>query len=330
MLTAVLAIILFVILILPHEFGHVIVAKSLGVQVNEFAFGMGPAVWQKQGKETLYSVRIFPIGGYCALEGEDEESEHEGAFINKPAWVKILVLCAGSAMNVLIAVVIMSAVMGYYGSATTTIAEVTADSPAAEAGLLAGDRLVSVGDAPIDAWADVTPAIADGKETTVVVIRDGEETSLTVTPEESEGRYIIGITPEVTHNPVSAVRNGVIMSWGMTTSLFDALHQIFTGKVGANDLSGPVGMVSLVHQTSDRGPYFFLYLLSFVSLNLAIFNMLPFPALDGGRILFVIIRLITGKAITDRMEAVVHTAGMILLLLLMVFVTQKDILRLFQ
>jgi hypothetical protein len=116
------------------------------------------------------------------------------------------------------------------------------------------------------------------------------------------------------------------MSWGMTTSLFDALHQIFTGKVGANDLSGPVGMVSLVHQTSDRGPYFFLYLLSFVSLNLAIFNMLPFPALDGGRILFVIIRLITGKAITDRMEAVVHTAGMILLLLLMVFVTQNDIL----
>ena len=330
MTTAILAVLLFVILILPHEFGHFIVAKALGVQVNEFAFGMGPAIWQKQGKETLYSIRIFPIGGYCALEGDDEDTESEKAFVKKPAWVKILVLLAGSAMNVLIAVVIMSAVMGYYGSATTTIAEITPDSPAMQAGVQVGDRLVMVGDTEISSWADVTPALKDGEETTVVVMRDGEKTLLHVTPEKSEDRYIIGITPVITHSPVIALKNGCLICLDMMTSLFDALHQIFTGQAGADELSGPVGMVSLVHQTSDRGAYFFLYLLSFVSLNLAVFNMLPFPALDGGRILFVILRLITGRAITDRMEAVVHTTGMILLLMLLVFVTRNDILRLFQ
>ena len=233
-------------------------------------------------------------------------------------------------MNVLIAVVIMSALMGYYGSATTTIDAVTPDSPAMTAGLQAGDRLVRIGDSEIASWGDVTPALGDGEETTVVVVRGGEETLFKVTPEKSEDRYIIGITPVISHNPVTAVKNGCIVCWGMTTSLFDALHQIFTGKAKADELAGPVGMVTLVHETSGQGAYFFLYLLSFVSLNLAIFNLLPFPALDGGRIVFVILRLITGRAITDRMEAVVHTTGMILLLMLLVFVTRNDILRLFQ
>ena len=330
MLTAILAVILFVILILPHEFGHFVVAKSLGVQVNEFAFGMGPAIWKKQRGETTYSVRIFPIGGFCAMEGEDEESDNERAFNNKPAWVRILVLCAGSAMNVLIAVVIMSLLMGYYGAALTTVDQVTEGSPAEAAGLRTGDTILYVDDTEIAEWSDLSPTLADGTEKTVVVERNGEEVTLTMTPVESEGRYIIGVTPKVSHSPVLAVRNGCRASLAMLTTLFDALRQIFTGKASADDLSGPVGMISLVHESQSQGAYFFLYLVAFVSLNLALFNMLPFPALDGGRILFVFIRLITGKAVTDQMEGAVHAAGMILLLTLLVFVTHNDILRLFQ
>ena len=130
MLTVILALVLFLFLIFPHELGHFMMARAVGVKVNEFAFGMGPAVWQKQGKETLYSIRIFPVGGFCAMEGENEESDQEGAFNNKPWWAKILVLIAGAAMNVLIAAVVMSVIILISGTATTTVDKVENGSPA--------------------------------------------------------------------------------------------------------------------------------------------------------------------------------------------------------
>ena len=129
MLTVILALVLFLFLIFPHELGHFMMARAVGVKVNEFAFGMGPAVWQKQGKETLYSIRIFPVGGFCAMEGENEESDQEGAFNNKPWWAKILVLIAGAAMNVLIAAVVMSVIILISGTATTTVDKVENGSP---------------------------------------------------------------------------------------------------------------------------------------------------------------------------------------------------------
>lgn len=329
MLTILLAILLFVMLIFPHELGHFIVAKAVGVKVNEFSFGMGPALYKRQGKETLYSIRAFPIGGYCAMEGENEESEEENAFVNKPAWAKILVLVAGSAMNVVIAIVVLSILFGIMGASTTTIGSVQNSMPAAEAGLQAGDKILSVNGTEIRKWNDITEALGDNETKNITVERKGETKKVTVTPVKQEGRYVIGITTAVTHNPLIAVKNGVVGSWALTKSLFGALKQLLTGQVGAGDLSGPVGMVSLVHQTEKAGLINFFYLVALISLNLAIFNMLPFPALDGGRILFVFIRLFTGKAITDRQEAAVHGAGMLLLLLLMVFVTWNDIGRLF-
>ena len=140
MLTVILALVLFLFLIFPHELGHFMMARAVGVKVNEFAFGMGPAVWQKQGKETLYSIRIFPVGGFCAMEGENEESDQEGAFNNKPWWAKILVLIAGAAMNVLIAAVVMSVIILISGTATTTVDKVENGSPAQIAGLKQGDK----------------------------------------------------------------------------------------------------------------------------------------------------------------------------------------------
>lgn len=330
MLTAILAIVLFVILIFPHELGHFIAAKSVGVKVNEFAFGMGPALWKKQKGETLYAIRLFPIGGYCAMEGENEESDNDRAFNNKPGWAKILVLVAGSLMNVIIAVVILSIMLGVAGSPTTSIDKVQAGSPAYAAGMVKGDVITSIEGTEIKNWNDISSVIQKNKDgMNVTVNRNGKTVNLQMTPEKSNGKYIVGITPAVTHNPVLAVRNGVLTSWNMLGTMYVSLKEIFTGQVSAKNLQGPVGIVTMVHQSESYGLYYFLYLLSFISINLAVINMLPLPALDGGRILFVIIRKITGKMISDKMEASVHAAGMIMLLTLMVFVTWNDIGRLF-
>ena len=156
MKTALLAILLFCIMIFPHELGHFIAAKRVGVKVNEFAFGMGPAIWKKQGKETLYSIRLFPIGGYCAMEGEDEESESPRAFTNKKPWQKILVLVAGSFMNVISAVLIMIIVVGVLGFTTTTIDQVDIGSPAEQAQFMEGDVVVKIDDYDIERWNDVS------------------------------------------------------------------------------------------------------------------------------------------------------------------------------
>lgn len=330
MLTAILAIVLFVILIFPHELGHFIVAKAVGVKVNEFAFGMGPAIWKKQKGETLYAIRIFPIGGYCAMEGENEESDNERAFNNKPGWAKIAVLIAGSAMNVLIAVVILTIMIGVIGSPTTTIDKVQKNSPAYTAGIEKGDTITAINGTKVNTWNSLSTLIQkSSKAMTVTVSRSGSTMDISVTPTKSNGRYIIGITPTARHNALTAVKNGLISTGQMTKTMFKGLKQLFTGQVSAKNLQGPVGIVTMVHQSESYGIYYFFYLLAFISINLAVINMLPLPALDGGRIVFVIIRAVTGKMITDEMEGRVHAIGLMLLLGLMVYVTWNDIVRLF-
>ena len=330
-MTVIYAVILFVMLIFPHELGHFTVAKAVGVKVNEFAFGMGPAIFQRQKGETLYSIRLIPIGGYCAMEGENEESESSRAFNNKPVWAKISVLLAGSAMNVLIAILAMTLVMGYIGTATTTIDEVQTGTPAYEAGLLSEDKVLSVNGPPIEKWNDIAAAIGSGEDRlSITVERNGEEETFEMTPEKTEdGRYIIGVTSKVSHNALTAVSNGAKGTWSMTKGMFSALAQLVSGEVSTDELSGPVGIVSLVSETKNYGMIYFGYLVALISLNLALMNMLPLPALDGGRIIFVIIRKITGKMISDNLEGKIHGAGMILLFGFMIFVTWNDITRLF-
>ncbi|MFR7990128.1 MAG: RIP metalloprotease RseP [Anaerovoracaceae bacterium] len=330
-MTVIYAIILFVLLIFPHELGHFIVAKAVGVKVNEFAFGMGPALFKRQKGETLYAVRLIPIGGYCAMEGENEESDDSRSFNNKPGWAKISVLLAGSAMNVLIAVLTLSILMGVIGSATTAVDQVQADSPAYRAGLEKGDKIIAVDGEEIDSWQELTEVIGGSSQTRSVTFeRDGQEQTVDITPVEGEdGRYIVGITSQVSHNAFTAVKNGSKATWNMTVLMFDALKQLVTGDSSTEDIAGPVGIVSMVSETTTYGMLYFGYLLALMSLNLAIINMLPFPALDGGRILFVIIRKITGKMISDQMEGRIHAAGMVLLFGFMIFVTWNDITRLF-
>lgn len=330
-MTVIYAVILFVLLIFPHELGHFIVAKAVGVKVNEFAFGMGPAIYKRQKGETLYAIRLVPIGGYCAMEAENEASDDDRAFCNKPWWAKISVLLAGAAMNVLIAILVLSIIMGYVGSATTSIDQVQADSPAYTAGLESGDKIVNVNDTEIESWQDLTTAIGETKESLAITVeRDGEEMTLNAVPVKGEdGRYIVGITPQISHNIFTAVANGGKATWNMTVMMFDMLKQLITGEVPSSEIAGPIGMVTMVNETTNYGITYFGYLIALMSLNLAILNLLPIPALDGGRILFVFIRMITGKMISDNLEGKIHAAGMVLLLCLMVFATWNDITRLF-
>lgn len=330
--TAILAIILFCVMIFPHELGHYIAAKRMGVKVNEFAFGMGPVIWKKQKGETLHSIRLFPIGGFCSMEGEDEDSDEPRAFNNKKPWQKIIILAAGSFMNVLCAILIMSIVVGVLGFTTTTIDTVSEGSPAETAGIMAGDEITAIDGQPIEAWTDVSAAIAsaEGGQIIMTVQRDGRTLEAAVTPEQTQdGAFLIGITSRVSHNPFRAVAEGAKSTWNITVSMFQTLSQLFTGQLGADSLSGPVGMVQMVSQTTQYGWWYYGFLTALICINLAIINMLPLPALDGGRIIFVIISMITGRPVSQKVEGTVHFVGIMLLFGLMAYVTFNDITRIF-
>lgn len=330
-MTIIYAILIFCVLIFVHELGHFLAAKACGVKVNEFALGMGPAIFKRQKGETLYSLRILPIGGYCAMEGENEDSDDEGAFNRKPAWQRAIVLVAGSFMNLLTAVILMIVIAFWSGQPTTVIDQVTDDSPAYEAGLQSGDEIVAVNGEAIEEWSEVIALIGGNEDGAVeiTVLRDGEE--LTFAPEteydEEMGREKIGIAVGVSHNVFKAVGDGVKNTGEMTVMMYDVIKQLITGEVSTSELSGPVGIVYMVNDTARAGAIYVVYLAALLSLNLAVINMLPFPALDGGRVLFLIIRLVTGRRVTDEMEAKIHFIGIVLLMVLMVYVTWQDILR---
>lgn len=334
-MTIFLVILLFVILIFPHELGHFVAAKLCGVQVNEFAFGMGPVILKKQGKETLYSIRAFPVGGFCAMEGEDTEeaTENPRAFNNKSWWKKIIILVAGAAMNIIIAFLVMIFAAVYMGTPTTTINSVTDGGAASMAGIQAGDKIVRVYDSRVDSWEEfvgcIQKEIKADKTISITVERNGKEKTFSLSPQrQKNGKYVIGVVSKQRHNLFIGMKNGMASTVKMTKALFESFKMLFTSKEAINQVSGPVGMIKIVSDAVGLGVFYYLYLVALISLNLAIFNLLPLPALDGGRIIFVIIRMFTGRAISDKVEARVHMIGMALLLTLTVFVTWNDIMRL--
>lgn len=330
-MTIIYALIMFCILVLVHEGGHFIAAKSVGVKVNEFSVGMGPVLLKKIKGETQYSVRLFPIGGFCAMEGEDDESEDERSFGKRPLWAKAIIIVAGSFMNLVLAIVVLAGIVLYIGIPTTTIDGFSDVSPAKEAGILSGDKIISIQQQEIKSWNDITTAISDqkGEKVEIVVDRDGKDISFTMdlVEEEGTGRKIVGILPEVSRNPFTALAKGAESTWVMTVKMVEVIGQLVTGEVSTKELTGPIGITVAV---SDSVKYGFIYvanLAALISLNLAIVNMLPFPALDGGRLVFLIIRKVTGRTITDEIEAKVHFVGIMLLFALMIYVTWQDIGR---
>ena len=351
LMTILLTVILFAVITLPHELGHFMFAKLFGVRVEEFSFGMGPLLWQRQKGETAFSVRLLPIGGYCMMQGEDEEDDEEEyeeetedsvkepldpsrSFVHKKPYQKIIVLLAGSMMNFLVTILLMTGIFFTLGVPSLVLDEVTQGSPAYEAGLESGDRIESVNGERVSSWSEfseISGAWTDGTEVTLGVERDGEVLSFVMSPEEDEasGRFVIGITASTEHNLFRAAVYGTRTVWEMNKIMIRSLGELVTGNLGMDDVTGPVGMVQMVSQTAETGILNFLYLTAIISLNLGIMNLIPFPALDGGRILMVILRKFTGERITDHMEAILHLAGMALLLFLALMIAGNDIMRIF-
>lgn len=330
-MTIIYALIIFCLLIFVHELGHFIVAKACGVKVNEFAVGMGPAIFSRQKGETKYSIRIFPIGGYCAMEGEDEDSDEPRALNNQPAWQRACILAAGSVMNFITCVVLLIIIAFWMGTATTTIDQVSDGSPAERAGIVSGDTIVSIDGQKIEEWDELIQAIGYSKEETaqITVDRNGKQQTMTTDLEydKEAGRNLIGVTPVMEHSFVNSIGGGIRNTGSMTVMMYTVLKQLFTGEVSVKELSGPVGIVYATSEAAKSGIMYVIYLAALLSLNLAIINMLPFPALDGGRLLFLVIRLFTGRRVSDETEGKIHFIGICLLFALMIYVTFNDVIR---
>jgi regulator of sigma E protease len=324
------AVLIFCLLIFVHELGHFMSAKAVGIRVNEFALGMGPQLLHFRKGDTEYSLRAFPIGGYCKMEGEDEDSCDAAAFNNKPFPAKALVVVAGSAMNLLLAILVLSVVLFLVGLPTNTIGELTPELPAMEAGLLPGDKIVRIENVEIREWNDITDTIggSSGNTLTVVVERTGQSLSFEVGVAAAEdGRRVVGIVPNYVKSPGKALVYGAQGTLDMGTEMIRVIGRLISGQVSMDNLTGPVGIVYMVGSTAKLGFLYLAQLTALISLNLAIVNMLPFPALDGGRLLFMILRIFTGKRISDEAEGKIHFVGLMLLLCLMVYITFQDVGR---
>lgn len=325
----------FCLLVFFHEFGHFAAAKLNKILVHEFAIGMGPIVFRKQFGETVYSLRMFPVGGFVNMEGEDAGSNHPRSLSVAKPWQKLSILLAGPFMNFVLAVLLFSILFFNVGIPSTVVDEVIKDKPAYTAGLLAGDQIVKMNAAPITDWESVTKKIESASGAIKMDVLRGEgaaqkTVSLSVTPvkDEQSGRMIVGIKPRPAKNPIKVMSYSIDRVGFMTKSILVFLVQMPFKGVADGDVVGPVGMFNIVGDAAKSGWLDVLFITSVLSINLGIFNLLPFPALDGGRVVFAVVEWIRGKPIAPEKEGYVHYIGFAILISLMIFLVINDIRRL--
>ena len=343
----VLAILIFGFIILIHEFGHFIAAKLNGVKVNEFALGMGPALFKKKFGETVYALRLFPIGGFCAMEGEDEESEDDRAFGKKSVWSRIIIVVAGVVMNFILGFIILVLNISTAGNITTTTISWFEDNAMSHStGLEIGDKIEKINGMSIFTANDISYQFSndeDGKFD-MVVLRNGQKTELKdVTFKTDKKSMHIDFKVKPQKRTVGSVLSQSCKMFATDSRLiFISLRDLIKGKYSLKDLSGPVGIVDSIDNVVDNSKneetgsidWSSLWLTmsafsAFITINIGIFNLLPLPALDGGRLVFLIIEAIRRKPVKPEHEGWVHAIGMILLFGFMIVVTVSDIIKLF-
>ena len=338
---AVLAIFLLGVLVTFHELGHFLAGRAAGVYVHEFAIGMGPVIFQRQGAETKYTVRLIPIGGFTRFAGEEGKDRDEDLDIPRDRLLnaqspgrKARIVAAGPLANLLIAALAFFAVFSFVGlnRPTTTLAEIMAGYPAEQAGLRAGDTVLSVAGASTPTWEDMTAAVQPRATvpTPIVVRRGYEDITVNVTPLDVNGVGVIGVRPGF-----------VVVRLGLFTGLYEGLKEavlvsvawvegifgMLVGKV-APEVTGPIGITQILGEAAKTGLGELLYLFGALSANLGLFNLMPVPALDGSRLVFAGVEAIWGKPIDPDKESFIHFVGFFLLMALFVVITYKDILRL--
>ena len=347
------AILLFSFLIFVHELGHFAAAKLSGVQVNEFSMFMGPAIWKKQVGETLYSLRCIPIGGFCAMEGEDEDTENPRSFQKAAWWKRLIILVAGAAMNFVVGVLIMLAVYAPAQQFVVPVIDFFEEGCVLQSpdGLQAGDRFLEVDGEKIYVYSDFSTILSmnPGDIHDIVVERNGQKVYLDdfalakadFPNEDGTTTYRYGFSFSVED---ATFLNKIQYSWYSALDTVRivrmSLQMLVQGKVGLSDMGGPVMIVDQMSQVAAESPSFLdavlnmLYYGGFLAINLAVMNLLPLPALDGGRVVGVLlttgIEAVTRKKINPKYEGFIHGAGMIFLLALMALIMFKDIIFLFK
>ncbi len=352
MTTILIALVVFGVIIAIHEFGHFIVAKLCGIKVNKFAIGMGPVILKKQGKETEYSLRLLPVGGYCAMEGEDAESNDPRAFGKKSVPKRMAVVVAGAFMNIVLGfLLIVVTTLLYQDVATNKIAgfSYTVDSVTGEhiststsetTGLQIGDTIISIDGMRIFTDTDLSYKLrsAESDTMTLVVKRNGEKVTLENVRfynTKTESRLDFYIKAEKC-NFFNVIQYSALNTISTGRLIWASLIDLVTGKYGFNDLSGPVGIIGTIGEAASVGETIVEKLISvlslayFITINVGIFNLLPIPALDGARLVFLLIEAIRRKPVNPEHEGLVHFIGLALLMLLMVVVTFQDIVKMIQ
>ncbi|QEK12236.1 RIP metalloprotease RseP [Crassaminicella thermophila] len=329
--TILVALLIFGLLVVFHEFGHFSIAKLVGIKVHEFAIGMGPRIFKVKGKETEYSIRIFPMGGYVKMEGEDEASEDERSFNNKPLWARILVIIAGPFMNFVLAILLFTIIFYMIGFPTTIISEVTPNLPAQMAGIEPGDRIVAINGEEINSWEEIVKTIHSNKDKKlhITLISDETEKNVYIKPviKEETKQAIIGITPKFKKSFTKSIITSFDRMIYVMDGMLDFFKKLFGGKASTKDVVGPVGIIYLVGEAAKTNIYSVLSLAALISINLGMVNLLPIPALDGGRLFFLVIEGLIGKPLDPEKEGFIHLTGFILLVGLMLFMVYKDIIR---
>ncbi|QNO16455.1 RIP metalloprotease RseP [Alkalicella caledoniensis] len=334
-MTILIAIIVFGLLILVHELGHFLTAKAVGMKVEEFAIGFGPAIIKFKKGETLYGIRIFPLGGYVKVLGEEgKDVESEDSYQSKTVLQRFLFVFAGAFMNFVLAVVIFMIIFLAVGvpADIPEIGSVAEQGIADIAGFRKGDHVLEIDGEPVKTWTELVEQISTspGEELDFRISRNGQIINLQVTPrfDDQTERGMIGIgSPTKTVALFEGVKASFRETLSVATLIVESLQMLFRGKASTSDIAGPVGIVVMVGESARHGLSSLLYLTALLSVNLGILNLLPVPALDGSRLVFLLIEAVRGKPIDPEKEGLVHIIGFGLLLLLMVFILYNDIIN---
>ena len=338
----IIAILIFGLLIFIHEGGHFLFARLFKVTVNEFSIGMGPKLVSKKSKKSgiSYSLRAFPIGGFVSMAGEDEESDDPNALNKKPVWQRMIIVAAGGVVNLVAGILVMFILVfssTSMGLGSTTVAEFRDGALSQSSGLKAGDTIVEVEGRNVHIADELVYEIMRlGIEPVdLTVVRDGEKTVIEDVefPQMSEQGVAFGDADFYVYGQERTFTNLVKHSFYRSTytvrMIWESLYDLVTGRYGIEAVSGPVGVTEALTQAAQTGSYNFIYLVVVISMNLGVMNLLPLPALDGGRLVFLLIEAVRRKPINPKVEGVIHTAGLALLMLLMIFICVKDIIKLF-
>lgn len=346
MLNLIYFILILGIIVLVHEFGHFIFAKMFGIYVYEFAIGMGPRLFHFKKGETEYSIRAIPIGGFCSLAGEDTDSDdkekvpEDRRLQSKPVWQRFLVMFFGAGNNFILAFLVLFIIGLGWGAVTSKpiISELVSGNPAEKAGLQVGDYIKEINGNKVKTSDDVSIYLQvedKSKPITFTIERDGKKLDIDVTPkkEEVDGStvYRVGIISEgeVEKGFVASIKYAFTKMGALFRQMVITFKGLFTGGLSVNQLSGPVGIYNIVGDQAEAGFQNILYLIALLSINVGFINLIPFPAFDGGRIVFLIIEKIKGSPVKPETENKIHTIGFILLLALMIYITFNDIFKLF-